>query len=413
MVEMDRATAWVVGAGVAGLVVVLVLLVVRAHRRHVATTRRLASVTARLEQPGARARDERDSVSRLEQLASTTVQRATDADAATARLSGALGAVGQGVVVCDDAGRVVFRNAVAGDLAGTGDGRRLTDEAIDALLRDGLAGRSASRTVELVGPPRRSIVVHGLPLDDGQRPVGVVAILDDVSELRRLDVVRRDFLANVTHELKTPVGALGLLAGTIVAEDDPALTRRLAERLRRDALAVGRVIEDVAELSRLDAGPAYHREPVEVQLVVAQAVGDADPPTPAGRVSIDAAQAPAALAVLGDRRQLVSAVRRLVDNAVRFSPDGATVTVTVARREGWAEVAVADEGLGVPAAELERIFECFYRVGDDRARDPGGSGLGLAIASKVAAGHGGQLLVESTEGRGSVFTLRLPVAPEG
>ncbi|MGH9165702.1 MAG: histidine kinase dimerization/phospho-acceptor domain-containing protein, partial [Acidimicrobiales bacterium] len=330
MVELTRTTVWAAASGAGLVVLILVLSLLRAHRRQRATSRRLASVTARLEQPGARPRDERDSVGRLEQLASSTVERAGEADAGTSRLAGALGAVGEGVVVCDDAGAVVHRNQLAEELSGTA-------EAVEELLKCALDGDTASRTLELIGPPWRTVVVEGRPLDDGTRQVGAVAVLRDVSEVRRLDTARRDLLANVAQELGAPVAALGVLAGTIVAEDDAGLTRRLAGRLHQEAVRVGRLLDDIAELSRLEAGPPARREPVAVHLVVAEAAGQGCGSRPP--VAVDASAASPSLTVLGDRCQLVSAVRRLVDNAVRASPEGAQVSVMVAAGDGWAEVA--------------------------------------------------------------------------
>ncbi|MGH9282548.1 MAG: sensor histidine kinase, partial [Acidimicrobiales bacterium] len=232
----------------------------------------------------------------------------------------------------------------------------------------------------------------------------------DTSERRRLENVRRDFVANISHELKTPVGALALLAGTIVAEDDPALTRRLAARLERDALAVGRAVDDLGELSRLDAEALPVREPVPVELIVAQAVEEARAAVPHRALVVDARPGPRGVGVTGDRRQLVSALRHLLENALKFSSGEVLVGVTAT--PGWAHIAVTDSGAGIPAGDLDHIFECFFRGGPARQRSTAGSGLGLAIVARVAGAHGGQVLVSSEEGKGSTFTLRLPAGDE-
>ena len=397
----------------AGLVLLLVAVVVVAAslRRRRAASQRLAAVVTRLDLPGGDQGGAReDALSRLERLAEAAVLRASEADALATRLAHALHAVAGAVVVSDEHGDVVYRNQAAAALTGpTLDGESV-EEAVAELLAVAGTGRSSSRTLELPGPPRRTVSVTARSLDDGRRPIGAVTVAEDVSERRRLEVARRDLVANLTTEVKTPVGALGLLAGTIVAEDDPGLTRRLARRLHDDALRLGRIVDDLAELSRIDAELLPAREPVRVHLVVAQAVEESRSVAAERAISVKVSDAPRRLTVTGDRRQLVSAVRRLVENAAKFSPEGSVVQVRARAVDDWVEIVVRDHGAGIPGDELDRIFECFYRVDQARARDPGGTGLGLAIVSQVAGTHGGEVQVASTEGKGSTFTLRLPAA---
>lgn len=402
------STLVAVGAGVGALVLVLVALLVRSHRRSSPVANRMASVAARLEEPGAAADghgDEHDTVSRLERLAEGAVLRVSDAEDVVSRLTGALDGLTSGVVVADEQGDVVYRNDIAREL---GHSDEMVGEALEELLGAGVRGERRSRVLELLGPPRRSLAVSGRPLDDGRRLVGAAVTIDDISERRRLDAMRRDFILNLTAELKTPVAALGLVAGTIVREDDPGLTRRLAERLSRDSLRVGRLIDDLVELSRLDAQLLPVHEPVPVHLLVAQAVEEIRSLALHRNISVDAGEAPADLTIVGDRRQLVSGLRHLVENAVRFSEGGAQVAIKVGLDGTCVELSVRDEGPGIPARELDRIFECFYRVDTSRGRDSAGIGIGLAIASQVAAAHHGEVTVESEEGRGSTFRLRLP-----
>jgi two-component system sensor histidine kinase SenX3 len=393
-------------------VMVLLLLAALALsvRRERATARRLAGVAVRLDLPGG---DEgeagEDALTRLERLAEDAVLRVSEADGRAGRMAATLQHLPLGVVVCDERARVVHRNGVASDLTGTTHGE-LIEEAVTELLHAAVAGEQRSRAVELVGPSRRTFAITGVPIDDGRRTLGGVAVVEDISARRRLEVTRRSFIRNTTAELKAPVGALALLAGTIVAEDDPALTRRLARRLEEDCLHVGRIVDDLMELSRIEAVGELENELIPVHLAVAQAVEAVRPEARHRRISIDAAEAPRRVSVLGDRRQLVSALRRMVENAVRFSDDGSGIDVDVAVDGNWVDIQVQDEGAGIPERELDRIFECFYRVDRDGARHPAGTGLGLAIASQVAAGHGGKLLVTSKERQGSLFTLRLPAA---
>jgi two-component system, OmpR family, sensor histidine kinase SenX3 len=253
--------------------------------------------------------------------------------------------------------------------------------------------------------------VRATPLEHTSRPSGVLVVVEDTSERRRLENVRRDFVANISHELKTPVGALALLAETMLDEDDPDVTRRLAERLAAEAFRVGNTIDDLLELSRLEVATGLAADTVSVAQFVADAVERVRGAAEQRGIEIEVEEAPVRLTVIGDRRQLVSAVTNLVDNAVKYSEPGSTVAVR-ARTDGvWVDVTVRDHGMGIPRRDLERIFERFYRVDRARSRETGGTGLGLAIVRHVASNHRGEVRVESREGVGSTFTLRLPAGP--
>jgi two-component system sensor histidine kinase SenX3 len=237
-----------------------------------------------------------------------------------------------------------------------------------------------------------------------------VAVIEDVSERRRLEAVRRDFVANISHELKTPVGALGLLAEALSSEDDPQVSRRLADRMTDEAFRVARTIDDLLDLSRIEAEPSVEEEVAAVHLVVAEAVERVAPVGRTRHIRLDV-DVPKRHVVRGDRRQLVSAVANLLENACKYSDAGSTVTVRSRADGSWVELDVADSGVGIPERDLERVFERFYRVDRARSRETGGTGLGLAIVRHVAGNHGGEVRVRSVEGEGSVFTLRLPAGP--
>ena len=313
-----------------------------------------------------------------------------------------------GVVVAAGDGRVVFRNQAAVSLMGTRLDEALASQALSDLLVSARSGRSTTRVLDLHGPPRRSLTVSGVPMGDG----GTAAvIIEDVSERKRLEAVRRDFVANVSHELKTPVGALGLLAETLASEGDVEVVHRLAERVQAEAFRVGRIIEDLLDLSRLEAEEAPQHESTRLQAVVSGAVDQVRPAASLRQVEIEVAEVPRHWSVVGDRRQLVSALFNLLENAVKYSDPGSAVEVRATTDGRIIAIEVRDHGIGIPSRDLDRIFERFYRVDQGRGRDSGGTGLGLSIVRHVAHNHDGDVLVDSREGEGSTFTLRLPAEP--
>jgi len=347
----------------------------------------------------------------LEAAATTEAARRAQAAEAENRLSWALGAIANGVVIFDGRGEIVYRNDPAASFLAARHSDALVEEAITTMATDALRGRAGERELELFGPPRRVLSVRAVPLESESRPSGVLVVVEDTSERRRLESVRRDFVANISHELKTPVGALALLAETLLDEDDPVVTKRLAERLASEAFRVGNTIDDLLELSRLEIDPGLATDRVTVAQFVREAADRVRPAAEQRAIDIEVHEPSARLAVVGDRRQLVSAVTNLLDNAVKYSEAGSTVEVR-ARTDGrWVDVTVHDSGIGIPRRDLERIFERFYRVDRARSRDTGGTGLGLAIVRHVASNHRGEVRVESREGVGSTFTLRLPAGP--
>jgi len=342
---------------------------------------------------------------RAEQRLAAVAEEAASARELVASLSGALEALPLGVAVVDGDGHVIFRNESGRLLIGTRDA--LTSQAVGELVGAARSGPAAARSIELFGPTRRTLALSAAAVDRDT----VAVVIEDVSDRKRLDAVRRDFVANVSHELKTPVAALGLLAETLVAEDDLTVVHRLAGRMNDEAFRVARIIEDLLDLSRLESGPASEHERVGVAVVMSQAAEQVRAAASVAGVALDVAGVPATWAVLGERRQLVSALANLLENAVKYSDPGSTVTLG-ARADGEVfELFVEDRGIGIPSRDLDRIFERFYRVDRGRGRDTGGTGLGLAIVRHVATNHAGEVTVSSHEGEGSVFTLRLPVPP--
>ena len=240
----------------------------------------------------------------------------------------------------------------------------------------------------------------------------VLLLVEDQTERRRVEEVRRDFVANTSHELKTPVGALALLAETVEdAADDPEAVRRFASRMRQEANRLTNLVQDMITLSRIQAAePIPDPAPVDLDTVVAEALDRGRMKATARGIRL-ASTGTRRLAVLGDEELLVTALRNLLDNAVAYSPEKTRVLVSTQLSGSTVELSVTDQGIGIPERDLERIFERFYRVDPARSRVTGGTGLGLAIVKHVTAAHGGRVTVTSKEGGGSMFTLRLPVRP--
>ena len=384
--------------------------------------RRAASLRRRLDDLRARFEPERtapaasltDAVDRLAVAVERHFAEQLGTQQTADRLLHALDVVPQGIVLADGSAQIVFRNRAASEFFTGRHSEALVESAIADLIASAVAGTADTRTLELYGPPRRALQLRAVPLHEdlpGSSPVGAFLVVDDVSERQRLDAVRRDFVANISHELKTPVGALGVLAETLAGEHDPEVVARLAERMQQEAFRVARTIDDLLQLSQIEARELPAREVVPVHLVLAEAVDRTRAAAELQGVALVVDEPSPRLTVVGDRRQLVSALANLCDNAVKYSDRGAEVTLT-ARSDGtWVEVDVADEGIGIPGTDLERVFERFYRVDRARSRDTGGTGLGLAIVRHVVQNHEGSVTVRSREGEGSTFTLRLPAGP--
>ncbi|MDA8185921.1 MAG: sensor histidine kinase [Acidimicrobiales bacterium] len=402
--------AAIAAAGVIGIVGAT-LLGRRAGRRSL--EQRLTALSTRLsaDTPGGEPAGIEQALGHLEQVTDRAAEAVASASSDAMRLRRALDTLPQGVIVCDENGDVVFRNPRAAGLMGGRHGDALAAQAVVDLLADAWTSGSAERTLDLYGPPRRTLVVRTQLIDDGRRTLGVIAVIDDISERRRLEEIRRDFVANVSHELKTPMGALGLLAETLVAEEDREVAQRLASRIQAEAFRVSRIIDDLLDLSRIEAEESPPREPVLVSLVMAEALERVRAAAEQRDVKIDLQEPSAPVAVLGDRRQLVSALYNLLDNGVKYSERGGTITFSATQSSAEVAICVVDQGTGIPSRDLERIFERFYRVDQGRSRETGGTGLGLSIVRHVAANHQGRAEVESREGEGSTFRLVLPVQP--
>ena len=288
---------------------------------------------------------------------------------------------------------------------------RVTSEAIINLVR---AVRRSNifqeATVELprgpLGQGTHDLLVRVSPF--GNQGLIIVLIFDD-SEFRRLDSIRRDFVANISHELKTPIGALSILSEAVLgASDDQEAVVRFAGRMQVEAKRLSDLVQEIINLSRLqDDDPLVGAKAVSLSDLVSQAIDESSMTAEARKIGV-AFDCKSESKVLGDRNQLAMAISNLVENAINYSPDGTQVAVTLSSSNGLVEISVKDQGIGIPDKDLERIFERFYRVDPARSRATGGTGLGLSIVKHVATNHGGDISVWSVEGAGSTFTLRLP-----
>jgi two-component system sensor histidine kinase SenX3 len=314
-------------------------------------------------------------------------------------------------VVLDPADEVVLANPAARQMGVVRGGRVVVDDLrrlARAARRDSEPRAGVVDTRGRLGREPIAVSARVTPLMDS----GYVALLlDDVTETRRLEAVRRDFVANVSHELKTPVGALTLLAEAVQdAADDPEAIRRFAGRMQHEGIRLGRLVAELIELSRLQgAEPLPSPAVVDVDDVVVEAVDRTRLAASAAGITV-VSGGEHDLCVRGSESQLITALANLVDNAVAYSPAGTRVAVGTRRRDGHVEISVSDQGIGIAEPDLERVFERFYRSDPARSRATGGTGLGLAIVKHIASNHGGEVSVWSVEGSGSTFTLRLPVA---
>jgi two-component system, OmpR family, sensor histidine kinase SenX3 len=283
-------------------------------------------------------------------------------------------------------------------------------QAARLVRRDGVH-RDVALSLPSVDLSAGRVPVRAELVSLGGDEVGI--IVEDQTEAARVEAVRRDFVANVSHEVKTPVGAISLLLEAVKqAQNDPQAVSRFLDRIGSETERLSRLVQELLDLSRLQGGePLPEMTMISVDDLVVDVVDRMGPRADANQIRL-VADGERGHKVLGDMSQLVMALGNLLDNAIAYSAPGTRVTIAVKAREGIVDVAVTDEGIGIPQEELGRVFERFYRVDPARSRQTGGTGLGLAIVKHAMNNHGGEVTVWSTLGVGSTFTLRLPVASE-
>jgi len=342
------------------------------------------------------------------------------------RLEAILRGMVEGVIVTDLDSNVALLNARARALLGVPDGRDVRGQSLVGLIRDpALAevsrelkegAETVSRDITLGGVRRVLQLNAALLRREGGDAFGWVLVLHDVTELRRLEVVQRDFVANVSHELRTPLTAIKGYAETLLGEagEDRETARRFLAIIDRHSERLGRLTADLLTLSDLELGRASLRmEPVDVAVAVEDVLQILHDRGARSGVTVNVDIAPGTPRVYADGDRLRQVLINLVDNALKFTPAGGRVTVgarpaTAADRAGMVELSVADTGIGIPARDLPRLTERFFRVDKARSRDLGGTGLGLAIVQQIVQRHGGAVTIASTEGHGTAVHVYLP-----
>lgn len=326
----------------------------------------------------------------------------------------------EGVLAIDSADRILTVNRPAERLLGASlmnaRGRLVQEVVRNADLQRYLAGIHRSghtepeEGVEIRSQGGTVLSAKSAPLrDEAGGNIGVVVVLANITRLRQLEGMRREFVANVSHELRTPITSIKGFAETLLdgALDEPEEGRRFVEVIARQSERLSEIIEDLLALSRLERTEELQREELALADLLDAAVEAAAGADPARRARV-AILCPAGLRLSGNPRLLEQALANLVDNALKYSPSDAPVRVEAAEARGGVEIRIADQGPGIPAEHLPRIFERFYRVDKARTREVGGTGLGLSIVKNVVAAHGGEVVVQSAAGKGSEFSVRLP-----
>ena len=306
---------------------------------------------------------------------------------------------------------VIFMSESANNFNLHRDGR-INNESLQHLIRAvRRSGNIQEATMELprgpLGTGTHDLLVRVIPLEAN----GMICVLIfDDSEMRRLDSIRRDFVANISHELKTPIGALSILSEAVLgASDDPEAVVRFANRMQAESKRLSDLVQEIINLSRLqDDDPLKNAKVIDLNEVLLNAIDQSELNASARNIElIYSEQAHARIA--GDPSQVIMAISNLIENAINYSPEGTRVAIALRVNDGLAEVSITDQGIGIPEKDLERIFERFYRVDPARSRATGGTGLGLSIVKHVATNHGGDVSVWSVENAGSTFTIRFPI----
>ena len=312
-----------------------------------------------------------------------------------------------GVVISRGPNGELLRNRIAVEMTGVRHVDILVDEAVVALVKETIEIGEQNKSMQVAGPPDRFFQLQSQRLNDD----GVVVTIEDTTDRVRIDTVRTDFVANLSHELKTPIGGIAALGDTMMDETDPVVMKQLAERIVRESFRMAGIVNDLLDLSRIEFGRSTEWERIELNGVIKEVVALAQDSARHHKVEL-VMSGNFAVEVFGARSQRVSAFSNLVENAIKYSDVDRLVEIIGDVRVDDLTVAVVDQGLGIAPKDHERIFERFYRVDRARSRSTGGTGLGLSIVRHVVDNHGGKIEVKSNEGEGATFTVVLPRSKE-
>ena len=305
----------------------------------------------------------------------------------------------------------IFTNLEAEQLGILRDGRIQSEELLASIRVVRRTNAKQTGTIEIargpIGEGKREITVNVIPLTENEL---VLVLLRDESEAQRVHDVRRDFVANISHELKTPIGALSLLSEAVLgAKDDAEAVSRFAERMQVESKRLTGLVQEIIQLSRVqDSDPLKEAQQLSAGDIIKEALDQCRTTADSRQISLTFQDSEDAM-ILGDRDQLTMAIHNLIENAINYSPADTKVAVSTSVENGIITISVADQGIGIPEAEVERIFERFYRVDPARSRETGGTGLGLSIVKHIINKHGGEISVWSSENVGSTFSIRLPI----
>ena len=305
----------------------------------------------------------------------------------------------------------IFTNLEAEQLGILRDGRIQSEELLASIRVVRRTNAKQTGTIEIargpIGEGKREITVNVIPLTENEL---VLVLLRDESEAQRVHDVRRDFVANISHELKTPIGALALLSEAVLgAKDDAEAVSRFAERMQVESKRLTGLVQEIIQLSRVqDSDPLKEAQQLSAGDIIKEALDQCRTTADSRQISLTFQDSEDAM-ILGDRDQLTMAIHNLIENAINYSPADTKVAVSTTVENGIITISVADQGIGIPEAEVERIFERFYRVDPARSRETGGTGLGLSIVKHIINKHGGEISVWSSENVGSTFSIRLPI----
>jgi len=354
----------------------------------------------------------------LEREVRVLEESVTESERDRSRLAAAAAEASIGILLTDDAGVVVFSNEAAAAYLGARHGEAVAETRMRLAIETAILNRRPEhREIEIFNPQRRHLDIRAVPLELGVESLGAVAYVEDITDSRRVDALRSDFIANVGHELTTPLGALATLAETLADQrDDPAVVDRMADRVAQESQRLSKLIGDILDLSQAEAAERP-RAPVELSEVMAAVASDLRAAAAAAQVDLTIGTVPAGAVVWGERRQLQTMFTNLVDNAIKYTPPGASdrkprVAIHTKASKQELVISVEDEGIGIGEEHLERVFERFYRADKGRSRETVGTGLGLSIARHIARNHGGDITLESQVGVGTVFRVHLPIWKE-